>query len=141
MKYKILRKYDILVSPETNEDEESFEHYDYMNYCLKVDHSTQDSVAFSIVHRMNEELNFFMGKIQSELWFLDPNHHKGFSLSEVTADGIEEQLEEIDEYDDYECMIIAKSIELIWKEQLNMELKKPLQQPSVVTEFSQDLPF
>ena len=141
MKYKILRKYDILISPETYEDEGLIDQDDCLDYCLKVDYSTQDSVAFSIDVLMEQDITFYMGKIQSQLWIVDPNHHKGFSLSEVTTEGIEEELEEIDEYDDYECMMIAKSIELIWKEQLNMEIKKPVKFTPLMSDHSQDLPF
>ena len=141
MEYKILRHYDIFISPERLDDEEYFDPDAYVNYYLKVDHYTPDSVAFSIDVRMEEDITFYMGKIQSELWFLDTNHNKGFSLSEVTTEGIEEELEEIDEYDNYECMMIAKSIELIWKEQLNMEIKKPVKFTPLMSDHSQDLPF
>ena len=125
MKYSVSRYYDISIYPETDDDENFIDRGDYLNYSLQVDHSTKDSVAFSIDTNMEEDLSFYMGKILSSLWFLDPAHSKGFRLKEVTSKGIMEELEEIDEYDEHYCLILAKSIELIWKDQLNSDIVIP----------------
>lgn len=116
MKSNVKVKYDVVVYPYENHPEESI---GFSLYPQKVaDHSVQFDISFG-KDRYDSK---YIGYHDDRIWFIDPANCRGlFINTPLNISATSEDLFDIYEYDEDECMAIAKSIELICIDFLNYD--------------------
>ena len=95
-------------------------------HCSMSFHSTgPDSVAFTIRIGRYDYIRCLAGFNSAGFWFLDPFLHCGFCMDiPVCYDSVYDEMTKLLEYDTEQCIFLARSIELILKDQFNVTLSQ-----------------
>ena len=126
MKSEVKLNFDVKIYPYNDDPLEC------IKFSLECEKPSKETVKFEIYDGSDREPMYF-GFIDNGGWFLDPENKVGtFICDPYSIEEMVEEFEEIEEYDEDDCYIIAKSIDLIRQSSNNLFMPEP---------FNDYLPF
>lgn len=115
MRFDITRRYSICLHLDDDDP------YDCVDCSLSVESTGSDSYLFTVRMGHYDCILGLMGINAAGLWYLDPALKRGFSLElPVCYESVCEELLDLGSYDSEQCMVIAKSIDLIYTDFFHM---------------------
>lgn len=124
MRTEISHNYHVTLYPDDYDD-------DYLTFVLTTENFSDTSVEFCVIDSKQYAAKY-VGRLPDGIWYIDPDFKKGTMIDfPISYSKIEEEMEEIDDYDEEECYILAKAVELICADIFRITIK----------EDERDLPF
>ncbi len=108
MKTEVRRDYEVVVYPYEDDEEE------YGVYRLSIRNTLPGVIEMHITDTGLYDDRLYLTDTKDSILFLDPSNLRG-TLIRKPFDGIDsiyEQIEEIDDYDEYQCAVLASAVNL-----------------------------
>lgn len=113
MNPKINRSYDITVYP--------FDEDDACSFSIKTREISDKIIRILLTCYMTDDCIYYLGTCENCLWFVDPDNYRGLTLPfPSSGTELEENFEEIEDYDEELCCILSETVYLLYHDILSV---------------------
>lgn len=112
MKSIINRSYDITVYPYDDDE--------YCSFTLNIREINEKIIRILLTCYPEFDQPMYLGICEDGIWFVDPENYRGLTMkAPVTSDDAYPYFEEIDDYDEEMCTVLAETVSLLYHDILS----------------------